>query len=1013
MDGKFISLFSTVFLVAILPAIALAVGPDRVDVTVYRNGSSPARNVLVEVIPYGESDPIVQGYTDEDGVSRLVGPFNEGSYDLRFSKFDQVQYAPFNLNNEDYIFEGPTSIYPIEVFFQPDPQFSLDLFSLQIRAAGSPASGVNVSLSNGAQINQQCTTDAQGFCGFELFHDGFPAGLYTVSTSLGSPNPVPGGLFVDTSLQVEFSEGTSTFQFGGYEKFEALDLQAASRTLAVSVYEGLTGNPQVPDLSKPLSNITVSTQSYINQNETSSALTDGTGKTFIPLSPTASGLFSVRADSQTTGSAFAEVLVPADGSNAEAVLAVSSTDAYISLSLVDGASGAPIVAETDSNGNSTTYVDCYSEDPSDPSYFSAQVLPGNSSATVTARGGSTYRCSASLSSQFSVQEVEVIALPGQRVGANLRIFQAAEEVTIQFVDFESGLLLPAPNEFEVSCFADPYQTGSIQGLEINHSALGSTNGAQVVLGLVNGVAYSCFASPTFLSGQQFSLLGLGDYAGPGSFEIQTLISPQQEGSPIVQVPVRRVDAQLVICLEDSLGNPVAGTGYAFTPGEDFSLQVTSSGPIESNLNDDLFSDTALDASGCATVGAFSGRDYYVNALPDPTLAVPLLPGEKYVSGLTAGETRTIRIRLKDSNFSLQVAVDPSSSLGGYSLSDSAFDYGFCVAEDGLGASSTTEIFDIPTKSFTLPLFVKKKSPDTLFVSCALFFNNPAGGAGLSFSKNTLYMPPTKKSTDSISLIFDRATPNFPETTLEVRNDAVSRVVLPDGSIATFPIGGISTSGQGSLTFQIPKTALGLSSQLLLLKRFDFSIKTDGVNVTVPNIPPYFCFYLEPEILKLFNGSAENVKLARINEQNRLVITETKIRTRTDGDGSVRQFACGYLDHFSIWAAMLDTAQALKATTISNVRISPPKAVKTSKTKKATANKWKVRFVAPSGSTDVSRFAFEYDSNRKRCRTGEFKKQTAIAGTGPFTVNWKKNALCGRLKTAGGASSKVVFKKKKS
>lgn len=161
MDGKFISLFSTVFLVAILPAIALAVGPDRVDVTVYRNGSSPARNVLVEVIPYGESDPIVQGYTDEDGVSRLVGPFNEGSYDLRFSKFDQVQYAPFNLNNEDYIFEGPTSIYPIEVFFQPDPQFSLDLFSLQIRAAGSPASGVNVSLSNGAQINQQCTTDAQ------------------------------------------------------------------------------------------------------------------------------------------------------------------------------------------------------------------------------------------------------------------------------------------------------------------------------------------------------------------------------------------------------------------------------------------------------------------------------------------------------------------------------------------------------------------------------------------------------------------------------------------------------------------------------------------------------------------------------------------------------------------------------------------------------------------------------------------------------------------------------------
>lgn len=995
------SVFCQLIFLLCFPLTVLAQSVDRLDFYIETSQGDPVRNALVEPEHFGIGS-LGAVYTDDLGLAQFVGPYPESDMGIDVSKNEESTSDFRSISYSLGFFDGPLRVQAFTVIF--DPPYRLDSYSISVVAGTQPAPGVEVEIT-GNSISETCTTNSQGVCALTHFPENFPEGDYSVTAFGSRPNsPLPGGTYFDTSISPFISVNNSSYQNGGFEKIDLIDLTqnmvsqpSNDRSVIVKVYEPLDTDPSSPDVDKPVGGVNLRTRSYNDPSIGTFATTDSDGTGILELPADASGTFTLEAYSQLTDSLFQEFVLPPGTEDFVVTLVLPTVDSSAIISIISSTTGQPVNSETDSDGNSTTWIDCLSTDPTSPSFFSAPVPPGENEAIVPLVGGKTYICSTSITESVAVQEALVSVDPNGRAKATLFVTPTTSLVRLIFEDSKSQEPISNGTEFDIACRTYPFSGEAFDGAFFNHSLFASTSKGTAVLELVDGIQYSCFARLIGSGGELLSTLQIGDYRSPGEFTVGPEVNGESVSGKTLLVPVSRVDSEIQVCLRNTNGAPLTGSASIFSPSESPDGVLTISDTNGSTFSD-IFQEGKIDSDGCTNLPAFTGRDYFVQANPDVQPAGTIIPGQLLVSGLKEGKIKKVTVKLKRANFTLSAIVDPASGLN---LSE--VDYGFCHVEDSTGAGATTELLE--DGAFTLELRVNKKKPQPFFISCGLFFDGSSSLNGTAYSNSFIFTPPKKSGEGSVQVLFDSPQVNISKTLFKVRNDSETNFTLPDGSTASFPVHAISSNGQGSFVFETPKTAAGISSQFLFLSRYDFSIRNNGVSQSIPGTPPYFCFYLDPGRLKSLGASASSVKIARLNDFGQLVVSDTKIRTQVGSEGTIRQFACAYLDHFSLWNVMVDVGSELKATTATKLRIKPPRRGKGSKT----ANKWKVKYQAPEQADSLSRFIFDYNFNRKQCKKGKFKKHSLITGTDSVFIRSKRGTLCGQVRTPGGGASNLASK----
>ncbi|MCI5065877.1 hypothetical protein MRY87_09150 [bacterium] len=1008
-----------------LPVSAAAQAVERLDITVTLADNRPLRGVYVEVThpSYGYMG---SGETGITGVAEISGYFPDGIYDIYIQKGNVDDTLSRTVDYLSGGMVGGVFVQPLTVSFSSDFPFSADLLRLKLeKPNGSPVENMYVELSRSGSYVGSVTSGADGICTFDGSFTALPEGEYKIVAIPEYSYPPPiGGPYLETELVFSLSESSSSFLEGQFIRDVRFEIRIPERVMSISVFESMPGEFTVPDTTKPVSDVSVSINSFDDPDDYAYASTGSDGIARLPLTTRSSGRFSISAYSDEKGHTYREIDIPAGRDDFAATLVFPSVDAEIEVSLVDS-SGDPVTAQVDENDYSMTWVHCYSVNGDLPLSFDGQVKKDESSVKIDVIGGVRYQCSAYFGEEYAVQEVEVLAVSDSTVAATLSITEAGALATFQFIDGNTRQPIVSDRQLDVSCWTDPYRDGEPSGPIVNHGAYSLTENATAQLSLIEGVSYYCYARFLTEEEQQFNSLAIGDYVDPGEFEIIAEQGLQRA------IPLKSSDAQITLCLKGVDGQPVTrGFAYIFSPGSfsggdddeqeepgasatptpDGGGKAFDSDGDDSNVFDDIHAHRELDASGCAQIGAFSGREYFANAQPDGSTVDVIYPAERYVSPLETGESRELSFQLTQPNYTLTLTADPDSQFGEYRLED--VDFPFCYAEDGDGVFSFSE--SLETEALVLRLAVNKRDPQTFHVSCGLIFDDEEGGIGQGFFEDFFFTPKKRTESGAVAVLFDEAEPNFPESTAEVRNNTETRVTLPDGSKATFQVSAIAESGQGAFTYQSGRSSRAQSAQYDLLRQFDLKIRNDGELKERPNKPIQFCFLLDTEKLAELGVSPEAVKIGRIDEDTgRYILSETTIRTETDEDGSTRTFACGSLDHFSIWSTIIDVGEKLKAEAPSKVRIRAPRKVRAGKKKRRANNrKWRVVFTAPEGAEETSRFVFEYNFKKKQCRKGNFKKQIGFTGTGPLFVKSRKRSLCGRVKAVGGLASNTASRRRK-
>ncbi|MCB0330159.1 MAG: hypothetical protein KDD70_10855, partial [Bdellovibrionales bacterium] len=438
------------------------------------------------------------------------------------------------------------------------------------------------------------------------------------------------------------------------------------------------------------------------------------------------------------------------------------------------------------------------------------------------------------------------------------------------------------------------------------------------------------------------------YYLPTTFTSVNVPFNQPNSTQQVFLRAERADAKIEVTLFDSDGSS-AVNGYV-----DIRARANSS---NSNTFPIRFT-TQVAANQSIIIPVPSGRTYdvRVGAVVSSGATVQKIQPEPVEVTIPNGSTSTsiVNVALRDPNYTLIVntsALDQNNS----SVSTSSFDFLSCFAYNARGEYSYSQ--DTSGSAISLNLFVENTSKsETYRVGC--FGVQSTSGDSRQFFGETNYNTIKNQTTDILGLTISDQGIAYGSVGQSAPVDRSNELTFPDGmTTLDIPSGALGSSGTATVNIQ---TATGIrsSESTYPLTAWNITPTLSGSTITDPNDSAELCIPIDEDDVLAQGATTADVSLASYDDTTQQwESVETSI-VGTSGN----LFACGQVNHYSIFGTILDVAQSLQSTVPTNFRFTLRS--KNSKRKKCVA-KW----TAPDSdfaSTLTYILRYSRTKNRKKC-----------------------------------------------
>ena len=853
-----------------------------------------------------------------------------------------------------------------------------------------------------------------------LMIDFYPIDPQNTNPPISGTTNSNGTVFLGLTPETEGTYGVSIYDQSSNFHYEEITLVAETSTdpiemvfavptriVELRVYEARNGDPNQPDITKPVADLWVDAFPIdaTNSGPFVNTRTDSLGIAPMGFYADTTGRYGISVWGDGISSTFFEHDFVAEASTAPITIGVVKADRSLSIELVNSSDDSPFPAPQDYGAN----IYCHKDDGINLLYFDGYVEPGQSQATVSVVDGGVYTCSAWVGEEYPASEVRIDLDSQQSQTVSIPVLQAESSVTFRVLN-QNGERVQ--DQFEVSIWTDPFaSTGDSNG-GVNHYGWGVSENQEVTIPTISGQTYYGhirFPSPSEdmpLTFTEESLL-----MEPGA--INPIVAPASGNNTVHNVTAKQADGFVEVILYGIDGRPVSG-GYAFAHAPLQDIDETGETPPPTG-GGDIIVDRNLDALGTALIPVIAGKTYFFNAGPyfeadefPENIIFP--PGQEFIYELGTG-TPQLEFFLTEPNYTLTVK---SSFPNG--VDTGGIDFIGCHAETSSGTASFVERFEVG--DLKVQLSVNRRDPQIFVGGCYAIIEGADHTVGEEYFQEFTFRPRANTRTGTIEITFQEAQEFFPEETETFQLDEGKTFTFGDESTRLItPPGAFGANGQGSIKVG-SATGYHAVGNKRPLSVWNITPR-NGNNeiVEIPDKPAQLCFKVNPERLKKFNASAESLVISRYDPKKKEWFPKATslITDETTGEQSV----CALIDHFSIWGNIVDVIREGRSRGPTALKFRPPKASKKKSAKKIkkSGSRWTILFEPPTGALATTPYEFQYSStnSKKKCeKTTEFKKSARLEETERFRIKASTSrGLCGRLRVVGGQTwSEVTFKKAK-
>lgn len=401
--------------------------------------------------------------------------------------------------------------------------------------------------------------------------------------------------------------------------------------------------------------------------------------------------------------------------------------------------------------------------------------------------------------------------------------------------------------------------------------------------------------------------------------------------------------------------------------------------------------------------AVSGRRFRVEAGPTSQGdTVKFRPKPVFVTP-EANENVVVNLELSEPNYTIQVFPKPQDGQG-ESVDISTFDFVRCFAYNARREQVSADELD-ESGAVSLSFHVNKRNISESFrVGCNAIASLTGESSRFFGEKAVRSKAKKKKGTIRVPL-FPVGT-SYPEQMDVVDATSFEEVVFPDGQ-ATLDISPGAFASTGSVDLAV-KTATEwqANTDAQPLDAWDIRPTKNDQVVETPSETVELCMPIDADRLGELGLEEDSVVLARFDEEEQQWIT---VPTNLVGESSAR-FACGILDHFSVWGTIVEVLEELVETVPTNFSV---KSKANSKGKVQCTFKWD----APESEFAESiPYVVRYSKSKRKnqCLDLESENLTEVEvlGNSKLTVR-SSRGCCGEvLIQESTTSTERKFRKKK-
>lgn len=668
------------------------------------------------------------------------------------------------------------------------------------------------------------------------------------------------------------------------------------------------------------------------------------------------------------------------------------TDAYLEINfLKNGEDGNYFTVPSDGRGS----IRCVSElGLGAGATFRANFDPGDRDAQIgLASKYSPYRCSGQLEGH-GVTSFNTQVIRGIKTTRELGIFPVDAVIGFVIRDrIERNPVVGLP--VRVKAFTDtksPPPFGSPQIVELRTG--GAFSGGAAIVSVVGGQRYrvalqriSTLQQPSLSEPINRSTIKTKEGIYYFTPDVLEPVEIEKEGNKEYPIYVEKSDSSIEVSLTDVNGDPIEGW-------------VRAESPVLDPNDDEQFPlrfEQSIPQNGTVAVPLVSGRKFTIRAGPKKERGEEvdeILP-EPFEITPVAGENGTHPFEMREPNYTLTISVSAESSQGD-SVPIDSFDHIACFAYNAERAHSFSQ--SLQDGAISLSLLTSNLSRrESWRVGCHGI--ESTGEQSRQFFIESDYRTiGGGEAADTISLTMGERGTAYPPKAERLTIDQESEVVLPDGrATLRVPANAFGSSGNAEITVQ---TALGWRTDLdsAVLEAWELTPTVDDETVEEPEDLIELCMPIDEDELAELGTDPEDVKIARYDdEEQRWVETDTTL-SGTEGN----YFACGSVDHFSIWGTIIDVISAIQAETPSDLRVQYKRQVKN-------RNRFIVNWQeieSSISSTVTYTVRFKSPRKRKQCKrldTSKFRERD-VSGRSRIRVKTKQNSLCAEVLVKDASTS---------
>ncbi|MCB0352444.1 MAG: hypothetical protein KDD64_02930 [Bdellovibrionales bacterium] len=375
--------------------------------------------------------------------------------------------------------------------------------------------------------------------------------------------------------------------------------------------------------------------------------------------------------------------------------------------------------------------------------------------------------------------------------------------------------------------------------------------------------------------------------------------------------------------------------------------------------------------------------------PNPVVVTP-----------SSGQTTEVNLKLTDPNYILNITPSAQTTQGD-SVSTSGFSSIACFAYNGRREFSFSQTFS--NGIVTLPLLVASlNKAENWRVGCHGIESSMNDSR--QFLGEKTYTTAKGQSADVTGVTMTQSGTAYAALSEDIDVDNSNELIFQDGKTTLdIPSNALGSSGTASVTI---KTAFGWRSDIdsIPLTTWDISPSMNDTVISDPDDSSELCIPVDEDDLTLYDADINDVVLARYDEEEqRWIEVETTI---VGSPGAY--FACGSVDHYSIFGTIIDVLEELEESVPTNFKVKLRK-------KKAKKKKCVFTWDAPDSEvSDALSYVLRFSKVKKKSKCEALEDDdfstTDVSGTTQAILTTRK-ACCGEVLVSDSTTSTDrVFKK---